>query len=802
MATRAKKKTSVQSQTPQPDSTAADFVDKKKKEMKKSQYRERFDQLASEIDMNLVNTMVSYGQKLYEASGWGSVMYYNKMSNGGYDINVYPQKLSNRDQSRSGVPVSQEPIAFAKILIATSVLGGKLPDCTVIADDKVYAHAMHFLWKRTWENRGGNGQNTLGTVYQYLFTYGWAAWRVYPRRVQVKRKGIDKIIFDDVYREPLDPKRTWLGTGFNNGDYWSQMEVYYEKDMPKEDFFRMYPQAEENKTLLEYCGVSEEAKNENPEKPRTSVTIGYYENVLANRYVVKCGKLIIYDGELPNDDSFGSVVVVHCFLRNANDPYGVGLYELMRGNTAMYTYINSLNAQQVEAEIYPLLFGSQVQNGTTVYKRGPNVINPKNPGTSIDVVNTKGNIQGGIAYANQQKQDIEDNTGVNNILAGDNGDNTLGSTVILKEAATNRLTPARNSMVDGLGMDALISNSWIRQTYSMDKVFLLDSDEQLAEFTKQNPGYFVESQPIMSDPQKSSVPDQQVTDDMTKGTEQGPMMSQGDSGGVDQAEGNSVSTNSTGYEQPAQKIIGHAVVASQNLRVNFDFTPDGELLDNVPTRTVSSRNLFDEMNRYGHKSDYIEFLIDPNSMLLPSIEIQKQSFMAIFPVVTNQITLIFSLRNTDPDAAASQLMTLEKMLEIQREDIYNFISKQDYDAIMSKQPSQSQLMMANALNQGDQPAEEKDPAEIYKVDYKDAPDPIRRQMEAKAGFRPAMAGGGTPQKPQVPKKPMARRGNMGDGTSPLQPQNAREVPRPQSPLGASFDASVGRAANVPFFPGR
>jgi hypothetical protein len=57
-------------------------------------------------------------------------------------------------------------------------------------------------------------------TYQNLFTYGWAAWRVYPRRVQVPKNGVDKILFDDIYREPLDPKRTWLkdrdGSAFGN----------------------------------------------------------------------------------------------------------------------------------------------------------------------------------------------------------------------------------------------------------------------------------------------------------------------------------------------------------------------------------------------------------------------------------------------------------------------------------------------------------------------------------------------------------------------------------------------------------
>src|SRR3990172_6197237 len=257
------------------DRETYDYVEEKKKMMKKSQYREKFDALAAEIEINIMNTNVTYGQKLYEKSGWGSMVFYNKMANGAYDINVYPQKLTDRDQNRSGVPVSQEPIAFSKIMIATSVLAGKLPDATVIADDKIYAKASYELWKRSWSMTGANGENTLMLTYQNLFTYGWAAWRVYPRRVQVKRNGVDKILFDDVYREPLDNKRTWLGLGFTNGDYWSQFEVYYEKDMLKDEFFEKYPEAKKNKKKLEYCSVSEEAKDENSEKLSTSVTIVY-----------------------------------------------------------------------------------------------------------------------------------------------------------------------------------------------------------------------------------------------------------------------------------------------------------------------------------------------------------------------------------------------------------------------------------------------------------------------------------------------------------------------------------------------
>ena len=703
---------------PKSEKEVIEFITEKKKGMKKSQYRERFDTLAAEIGINLVSTSVSYGQKLYEKSGWGSMVFYNKMANGSYDINVYPQKLTDRDQNRSGVPVSQEPIGFSKIMIATSVLAGKLPDATVIADDEVYAKAMYELWKRNWSMLGANGANTLMLVYQNLFTYGWAAWRVYPRRVQVPRKGTVKIMFDDVYREPLDVKRTWLGLGFTNGDYWSQSEVYYERDMLKDEFFEMYPEAKNKKKKLDYCSVTDEARDDNSEKPHTHVTIGYYENELLNKYIVICGKLVLFDGELPNDGSHGSVVVARCFQKDMNDPYGVGLYEMMRGNTAIYTYINSLNAQQVEAEIFPLLFGAQIQNGTATYKRGPNIVNPKHPGTDIDVIKTSGNVQQGIIYADKQKMAIEENTGVNNIVAGTQSETTLGSTVILKEAAYNRLTPPKNSMVTGLERDAHIANTWMTQTYPVDKIFMIDSDDQLAEFAKQNPDYFVESQ--------------QVVDDS----------------GV---------------------MTGLVAAASRNLRLNFDFTSEGKVMDNVPTRQISAKGLFDELKNTGHMSDYIEFIIDPDSMLLPSLEIQKQTFMALFPVITNQITLIYSLRNQDPEGAASQLMALKNLLKIQGQDVFDYIAKDDYDAILGKQPSDMQRQMQEQ----------------------------QMQMDAKNSAMQAMAGGSSSG-----SSPSMGQQMSGDGTSPTQPQNPNEVARPQSPMGSAVDASVGRAASGGgFFPG-
>jgi hypothetical protein len=161
-------------------------------------------------------------------------------------------------------------------------------------------------------------------------------------------------------------------------------------------------------------------------------------------------------------------------------------------------------------------------------------------------------------------------------------------------------------------------------------------------------------------------------------------------------------------------------------------------------------------------SDYIDFIIDPDSMLLPSLEIQKQTYMALFPVITNQITLIFSMRNKDPEGAASQLMALEKLLDIQNGDIFDYVSKVDYDAIIAKKPSDAQRQMQQE----------------------------QMQVDAQATAMQNLAGGSGSGGELVPMGDQ-----MGsDGTEVMQPQNPNEMPRPQSELTSAFDASLGRAA--------
>lgn len=80
--------------------------------------------------------------------------------------------------------------------------------------------------------------------------------------------------------------------------------------------------------------------------------------------------------------------------------------------------------------------------------------------------------------------------------------------------------------------------------------------------------------------------------------------------------------------------------------------------------------------------DKVILKVDPNSMLQPSAEIQKQTAMQLFPLIQQSLTLIFGMAKQDPIQAVAQLMSLKTFLEVQKENIFNYIPKQQYDQIM------------------------------------------------------------------------------------------------------------------------
>jgi len=688
------------------------FLKTKKKEMKENKYRKEFDTLCDEINDNLINTGVV--KRKVDESTRTMVMWPTVRGDGATDWAVFP-RISGTEQEVSNAPRSAEPIAFSKILVAASAIAANVPDGDTYSTNKLKARAYKELWKRSWAVPEMNGQATLQSCVQDKFTYGWDAWRIYPKQDVVEKtingKKTKKIVFDDVFREPLDPRRTWLGLSYKPTHNMNRPEVLYEIDITKEEYERLKKRNGKRSKLS--AGVSEEAQKEDSRKSSTHVTLSFYEHPADNRYMIASDSICFYDGEMPNDEVYGSVVVGHCFIGNSKNPYTVGLYEMMRGNAAIYNYINSINAEQVVAEIEPLLFASGITGqGDLTYKRGANKINSLPAGAKIDKMNTTGNVTLGINYADAQKRDIEENTGVNNIVSGSSSETTLGATVILKEAALNRLIIPRNSLKQMLENDACIFFSWLEQDQVNPREFIFSNEEDVQAFVQANPGYHHEEG-------VNEIPD---GDDL-------------DSVGVPM----------------------YSVMSSQRVPVTFDVdNEDEEKLQEYggPSVNISKSALLSSVyaTETPDKKGYDKVLlkIDPNSMLLPSAEIQKQTAMQLFPLIQNSVKLIFDLAKSDPIQSVVQLKTLEAFMEVQKLNIFNYIPKQQYDAVM-----QGAMVKPFMVGPDGQPIQ----------------------------------GGAMPTGGQMPQG-----GILSDNTPVGQPQAPQEMGKNQSPMNAAVSASVGRAA--------
>lgn len=695
------------------------FLTKKKDEMKQNKYRREFDSLLLEIEANLINTGVV--KRKVDESTRTMVYWPTLRADGSTDWAVLP-RINGMEQDVSNVPRSAEPIAFSKILVAASAIAANVPNGDTYSTNKIKARAYKELWKRSWADPEMNGQATLQSSVQNKFTYGWDAWRIYPKQDVIDKtingRKTKKIVFDDIYREPLDPRRTWLGLSYKPTHNMNRPEVLYEIDVTKEEYEKLKKRMGKRGKRGESAGVSLESQNEDSENSTNKVTLTFYENPADNRYIIASDAICFYDGEMPNDEVYGSVVVGHCFIANPKNPYTVGLYEMIRGNAAIYNYINSINAEQIVAEIEPLLFASGITGqGDLSYKRGANRINSLPAGASIDKVLTTGNVTLGINYANAQKQDIEENTGVNNIVSGSSSETTLGATVILKEAALNRLIIPRNSLKQMLENDATIFFSWLEQDQVNPREFIFSSEEDVQTFVAANPGYHHEA----------GENEEEDTDDLDE------------------------------YGIPLKRITGYSVMSSQKVPVTFDYSQEGLTESGFqdqqmqeygsPNVNISKSAMLGAI--YGMESedqmgyDKVLLKIDPNSMLLPSAEIQKQTAMQLFPLIQNSISIIFGLAKQDPIQAVVQLKTLEAFMEIQKLNLFEYIPKQQYDSIMKGGMVQPFIM---------------------------GPDGMPMQ-------------GGTMGGPAMP-----------DGTQPGQPQAPQEMGRNQSPMNAAVSASLTRVA--------
>lgn len=207
---------------------------------------------------------------------------------------------------------SSAPTLLVKIQTAISLLVGQMPEADLVpllrkfeaTTDLAYA-----LWKRNWSVT--NAREKLKLVLFDLMKYGWAPMRTaprtvkYPKRVLVSKdtenpendKYEEKELtwFEDVDRERLNPYTTWIDEMAKPYDPYTTNEAYTETDMSYDEakvLFGQYPNfafVPRNSQLVRNTDKRKSNRtdpNQQLKSRQDIVTIGYFESRHKDMYCI------------------------------------------------------------------------------------------------------------------------------------------------------------------------------------------------------------------------------------------------------------------------------------------------------------------------------------------------------------------------------------------------------------------------------------------------------------------------------------------------------------------------------------
>lgn len=398
-----------------------------------------------------------------------------------------------------------EPVLMEKVQTALSILFNENPGAKFDPLSKKFKKNNEFikgLWQRSW--KVAKSKHQMKNIIFDLANYGWAIGRTYPRFIQRKGKILTEVNddhpeqnkykdvnitqYNDLFRERLDPKRTWIDDMTNLMDPWSCNDWYYEKDYSWDAFLTEFGDYKNIKHVKKGGKVQEEDDSSETINRSDIITVGFYESIDKDLYAIRipAQNVTLFYSPLPNDKKKLSCWWTYWNIRNPKTPYGIGIYEIIRNDKVLYDRIRNMTVDQMVMAIYPMLFysgaGALQNDGTMTIS--PAKIQQKTPGTTIDQIDIKFDPRGWDSVA-KIKEDIDEITGITPTLQGEIEGKTLGETLHAKDSALKRLSTPLKNIAEMLENEAYLSLAWMPQIYSIPEVMNFKTQEEIEEYQEQ-----------------------------------------------------------------------------------------------------------------------------------------------------------------------------------------------------------------------------------------------------------------------------------------------------------------------------
>jgi len=414
---------------------------------------------------------------------------------------VVPITGAGDDEWRSDV---SEPMLLSKVQTALAILIDQNPDATFKALNEKFKRNTAFaysLWKRSWIVAKSKDQLKL-CVFD-LAKYGWCIGRTYPRYIsrkgkvlveinddhpeKNKYKDVEIVQYNDIYRERLDPHKSWIDDMANLSDPFSTNDWYYEKDYSWNSFVAEFGDYA-NLDYVKKGGrvLSEDEDDDDAKQMRDDIiTVGFYESVDKDLYAIQIPSqnVTLFYSPLPNDKKKLSCWWTIWNIRDPKTAYGIGLHEIFKNDKVLFDRVRNMTVDQLIMAIYPMLFfsGAGGQTGDGTLTISPNTIRQKVPGTTIDQVDIKYD-QRGWEATTQIQEDIDEITGITPTLQGETTAKTLGQSLQDKEGALKKLSTPLKNISSMLETEAFISLSWMKQIYSIPEIKKFANAEEIQAY--------------------------------------------------------------------------------------------------------------------------------------------------------------------------------------------------------------------------------------------------------------------------------------------------------------------------------
>lgn len=409
---------------------------------------------------------------------------------------------------------NSDPTLMTKIQSAISIIIDQMPQAVPTAMSKKYEASTAIAlaaWKRNWQIT--NAKEVYKLFVFDCAKYGWGVGRSYPRIIQYKKdiltevdrenpennkyESVNNVWFNDVAKQRLNPFRTWVDEQTKPYDDYTMNECYFELDFSYDaakvefgDYANFDKYVKPNVDLRHRTEQEQGLAVQDDEKKERSdiITIGFFESRLKDLYEIRLPKIKapLYYGPLPNDDGMLSLWHTPWFLRSADHPYGISLWEMIKQKKTLYDKMQNMTMDQLVLSIMKMFFytGTSSLIGDGKIKIEPGVghqiVNGK-----VEFLNVPG--PGKEAFEGLQflKGGIDDDSAIPPVVEGQLTGKTLGEVLSAKEASLKKMKIPVENIADAMEQDAYITISWTSQIKSTPEIKEFATEQDIFAYTQE-----------------------------------------------------------------------------------------------------------------------------------------------------------------------------------------------------------------------------------------------------------------------------------------------------------------------------